>query len=62
MNEKKARIYRKIAKQASTLDEAKPLRSETNYLQNEKGQVILGACVRKIYQLMKKEHKNEKEI
>ena len=50
MRGKKARMLRQVA---STVD-GKDFNKSTNHLTNEKGQVILGACTRKIYKLLKK--------
>ena len=58
MRGKKARMLRQVA---STVD-GKDFNKATNHLTNEKGQVILGACTRKIYKLLKKGQQNEKEI
>jgi|TARA_R110000823_G_scaffold284474_1_gene402568 hypothetical protein len=58
MRGKKARMLRQVA---STVD-GKGFSKSTNHLTNEKGQIILGACTRKIYKLLKKGQQNEKEI
>ena len=58
MRGKKARMLRQVA---STVD-GKGFNKSTNHLTNEKGQIILGACTRKIYKLLKKGQQNEKEI
>ena len=50
MRGKRAKMLRQVA---STID-GKDFSKETNHLTNEKGQVILGACTRKIYKLLKK--------
>ena len=55
MRGKLAKILRKVALAAANGG----WHEETNYLTNEKGQIILGGCTRKLYKLMKKEHKNE---
>lgn len=50
MNGQRAKVYRRVA--ASRANGG--WHEETNYLTNEKGQIILGACTRKIYKLLKK--------
>ena len=35
------------------------IQKATNHLTNEKGQIILGACTRRIYKLLKKGQQNE---
>mgnify|MGYP003636481696 CR=1 FL=1 len=55
MRGKRAKMLRKVA--TSCINGG--WHESTNHLTNEKGQVILGGCTRKIYQLMKKGQKNE---
>ena len=50
MNNRKAKMLRRVA---STID-GKDFSKDTKHLTNEKGQIILGACTRKIYKLLKK--------
>ena len=55
MRGKRARMLRQVA---STVD-GKDFNKSTNHLTNEKGQIILGACTRRIYKLLKKGQQNE---
>jgi len=58
MRGKKARMLRSVANLRCYTNE-ELIQKDTNHLTNEKGQIILGACARRIYKLLKKGQQNE---
>ena len=58
MRGKKARMLRQVADLKGYVSE-ELIQKDTNHLTNEKGQIILGACVRRLYKLLKKGQQND---
>jgi len=58
MRGKRARMLRQVA-DLKGYGAEELIQKATNHLTNEKGQIILGACTRRIYKLLKKGQQNE---